>query len=218
LDSKTRFKKHKLLSIMKKQILLAALTIMSAQLFAQEISNEQPSSRKISHSAYGALSTKFTRFNGENAIVTGAYGGWMINHKLMLGAGGYALVTSHDGYGFNESNIQNKLRMGYAGFVGEYTFLEKKRIHASANLLLGAGAVVNGYIPSGGHLEDLESEDESGFLVVEPTVSIETDVTKWFRVGVGAGYRLIGSSEMTGITDRQLSGATANVTLKFGIF
>jgi hypothetical protein len=205
---------------MKKQILLAALVITSAQLFAQDATNEKPFpvSRKISHSGYGALSTKYSRFNGQDAIITGAYGGWMINHKLLIGAGGYALVTNHNGYGTNEAQVQNKFRMAYTGLVTEYTFLEKKRIHASANVLIGAGAVVNGYIPSGGNIQDLESNDESGFLVVEPTLSIETDITKWFRVGVGAGYRLIESSEMTGITDKQLSGATANVTLKFGIF
>ena len=202
---------------MKKTILLAALAIMSAQLFAQDATNEKRALR-ISHSGYGAISTKYSRFNGEDAIVTGAYGGWLINHKLMLGAGGYALVTHHDGYGASEANIQNKYVMGYGGFVAEYTFLEKKRIHASANVLLGFGAIATGHVPSGSSFEDFESHDESGFLVAEPSVSIETDVTKWFRVGVGAGYRLIGSGEMTGITNREMSGATANVTLKFGVF
>jgi hypothetical protein len=110
--------------------------------------------------------------------------------------------------------------MGYGGLVAEYTFFEKKRIHVSTNMLVGVGAVVNGrhlnYRDEYG--DEFESEDESGVVVLQPSVSIETDVTSWFRIGVGAGYRWVGSSDLIGVSDKDLSAPTANVSLKFGVF
>src|SRR4051812_22938524 len=55
----------------------------------------------IHSSGYGVLSTQYSRFNHKDAIFVGAYGGWMINHRLMLGGGGYGLVTRHTGFGID---------------------------------------------------------------------------------------------------------------------
>lgn len=63
----------------------------------------------------------------------------MINHKLMLGLAGQYLVTQHDGYGFNvETDKKNELKMGYGGLIVEYTFFENRRVHASANSIIGS--------------------------------------------------------------------------------
>ena len=66
--------------------------------------------------------------------------------------------------------------------------------------------------------DDWHSEEESGFRVIQPSISIETDVTPWFRIAVGGGYRYITSAEMSGITDKKMSAPTANLSLKFGVF
>src|SRR3954451_3376641 len=79
-------------------------------------------SDRIHSSGYGGLSTQYSKFNHQDAVFLGAYGGWMINHRFMLGLGGYGLVTSHKGFGINPViNEQNKLRMGYGGLMVEYT-------------------------------------------------------------------------------------------------
>lgn len=97
-------------------------------------------SDKIYSSGYGTLSTQYSKFNRQDAMFLGAYGGWMINHKLMLGVGGYGLVTRHKGFGVNPiNNKQNLLRMGYGGLMAEYTFAGNKLIHITANTLAGAG-------------------------------------------------------------------------------
>jgi len=44
---------------------------------------------------YGGPVVKFTNVKGEFAVMAGGYGGWLINHSLMLGGGGYGLVTHH---------------------------------------------------------------------------------------------------------------------------
>jgi hypothetical protein len=117
-------------------------------------------------------------------------------------------------------NSDNKLKMGYGGLMLEYTFLESKRVHVSTNVLLGAGGVVNAhrhdYADSYG--DNWHSDEESGFRVIQPSISIETDVTPWFRVAVGGGYRYISGADMSGITNQKMSAPTANLSLKFGVF
>jgi hypothetical protein len=205
-----------------KRIILIAVLFASAKLYAQDTIQSKPTSgHKIYHSGYGALTTNYSKFNGDDAVFVGAYGGWMINHKLMLGLAGQYLVTQHDGFGFNsETNKENELKMGYGGLMVEYTFFENRKIHATANSILGFGVVTNGshggYDPETG--ESWRSADESGVLAFHPSVNVEVDVTRWFRVSAGGGYRIIGSSNINGLTDSDLSSPTANVTLKFGVF
>lgn len=205
-----------------KKIILIAVLFASAKLYAQDApKSTSPFSGKLYHSGYGALTTNYSKFNGDDALFVGAYGGWMINHKLMLGLGGQYLVTQHDGYGINsETNKKNELKMGYGGLMVEYTFFETKRVHATANSLIGFGMVTNGsdggYNPETG--ESWRSQDESGFLAFHPSVNVEVSVTKWFRVSAGGGYRLITSADIESISNADMSSPTANVTLKFGVF
>lgn len=206
-----------------KKLTLFLFLVANVQLYAQSSTEKRhhPFQGKIHSSGYGALSTQYSKFNGEDAIFTGAYGGWMINHKFMIGLGGYGLVTSHDGYAMNgETNTANKLKMGYGGLMLEYTFFEKKRIHVTTNLLVGAGAVVNASRSGSPDIngDTWHSDEESGFRVIQPSINIETDVTPWLRVAVGGGYRYITSVDMSGITDGKMSAPTANLSLKFGVF
>lgn len=204
-----------------KKIILFTLLLASAQLYAQDASKSTSRFGKLQHSGYGALTTNYSKFNGDDAVFVGAYGGWMINHKLMLGLGGQYLVTQHDGFGFNtETNKENDLKMGYGGLMVEYTFFENKRLHATANTLFGVGFVTNG--SHGGYDvetgESWRSTDESGFLAIQPSVNVEYSVTNWFRISAGGGYRLITSADMVSISNAKMSAPPANVTLKFGVF
>lgn len=196
--------------------------VASVTMYAQDANKSRSLTHsKIYSSGYGAATTQYSRFNGEDAVIGGIYGGWMINHKLMIGFAGYTLLTSHDGYSMDGGvNPDNKLKMGYGGLMLEYTFFEAKRIHVSTNVLLGAGAVVNAYRNDrpDTYGDMWHSEEESGFRVIQPAINIETDVTPWLRVAVGGGYRYITSAEMSGITDKKMSAPTANFSLKFGVF
>jgi hypothetical protein len=206
---------------MKKIILLVAL-FATVQVYAQESTrNKTTFGGKLHHSGYGAVTTTYSKFNGDNALFVGAYGGWMINHKLMLGMGGQYLVTHHDGFGMNaETNRPNELKMGYGGLMVEYTFFENKVVHATANTLVGFGIVTNGsnarYNDENG--DSWRSSDESGFFALQPSVNVEVSVTEWFRIAAGGGYRLIRSADIEGISNSKMSAPTASITLKFGVF
>ena len=177
-------------------------------------------SGNIYSSGYGVLSTQYSKFNHEDAVFLGAYGGWMINHKLMLGAGGYGLVTRHHGFGVNPvTNKQNLLRMGYGGLMVEYTFAGNKLFHLAANTLIGAGGITNGYVTNAHQNNaDWHSVKSSAFFVAQPGVNVEVNVTKWFRIAAGGSYRFIAANSLDGISNRDMSAPTANLSFKFGEF
>jgi hypothetical protein len=201
-----------------KNLLIAILLFAGTRLSAQK----STSFKTMGSSGYGTLSTQFSRFNGQTAIFQGVYGGWMINHRFMIGIGGYGLVTHHTGYGLNEhTQTKNDWKMGYGGLMAEYTFPGSGNWHFTANTLIGGGIIKNGFgrgtIPENGH-DELSDVDASGFYVIQPGVNIEYSVTCWFRIGGGLGYRYIMGSNQTGITDAKMSARTASISFKFGAF
>ncbi len=173
----------------------------------------------IYSSGYGTVVTQYSRFNKQDAMFLGAYGGWMINHKFMIGLGGYGLVTRHRGFGVNpETNKQNLLRMGYGGLVLEYTFAGNQVIHLTVNTLIGAGGITNGYATKTRGNEDWHSLSSSAFFVAQPGVNIEANITKWFRLGAGGSYRLIAANRLDGISNSDMSSPAVNLSFKFGEF
>ena len=201
-----------------KSFFFALLLLAGTQGYTQK----SGSFKSIESSGYGVLSTQFSKFNGKNAIFAGAYGGWMINHKLMIGVGGYGLATRHTGYGLNEhTQNRNDWKMGYVGLMGEYTFFGNRDLHFSVNTLVGVGLIKNGNgrgtIPDNGS-DELRDIDASGFYVIQPGVNVEYSVTNWFQVGAGVGYRYITGSDQRGISDANMSAPTANLSFKFGVF
>lgn len=54
-------------------------------------------------------------------------------------------------------------------------------------------------------------------FVAEPAVNVELNVTNWFRVAAGASYRYVSSmSAIRGIENKDLSGVSGQLALKFG--
>ncbi len=176
---------------------------------------------------------KFTEIDGSFSSLAGAYGGWLINQKLLLGGGGYTLLNGSD-----------DTKMTYGGFVLEYFFQPNRLVNFSVKGLVGGGkATLPGRfgdrpIPVPLKIEEtfnrfglgnqrgrgpgmpfifppfptpgLENVEES-FFIAEPEINVVLNVTEMIRIGFGGGYRLIGGAGR--INDR-LDGWTANVNLK----
>lgn len=54
------------------------------------------------------------------------------------------------------------------------------------------------------------------FFVLDPSVAIEINVTKIFRISTGVHYRFISGANHSTFSDAQLSGVSGVVTFKFG--
>jgi len=175
--------------------------------------DEQLISDKIESGGFGAPVWKVTQVNGETAFLTGGRGGWIINHAFVIGGGGYStLMDVNAGMPTSSNGEKLYLRMEYSGLELEYIHRSSKVVHWTVLALFG-----------GGRLEIREHEPDrtfakDNFFVVDASLNAEINVLKWMRVNAGAGYRLVSGVDAEGLSNGDLGGPEAQVTLKFGSF
>lgn len=204
---------------MKKIILGIAMLVLTGSSYAQqqmETLASPKSGGRMRVGGYGAPTVKFTPFADKFGVILGGNAGVMLNSRIMLGAGGYALVNDIEAPRLNASDPTLYWNMWYSGFVAEYTFNSNKLVHWSAGGLIGGGGIMKRE-----RWEEYEKEnwiDKSGFFVAEPHVNLEVNVATFMRIGIGASYRFINGSDTPGISDSDMSGPSAYFTIKAGRF
>ncbi len=195
---------------MKKILIIFLLLFICGAVAAQEETLLGPGA--ITHGGYGGPLLKFTEINGETGILVGGRGGWIINETFVLGGGGYGLVNKIEGnmyVGGEKPNIE----FGYGGVIFEYINNSRKLIHFSVSTLVGGG---------GHSLRDdnffNDDDDSDVFFVAEPEVTVMLNVTRFFRIGLNAGYRFISGADDYNMENSDLSGFAGGITFKFGSF
>lgn len=183
---------------------------------------------------YGAPEIKVGPINGNTGLLLGGRGGWIIGHKFVIGGGGYGL-TSNNTFQENpadkpasvpgDSTRTIGIDMGYGGLILEFIALPKSAVHLSFPVLIGGGGSSLGaktyvgqssYYPEG--WETYDFIESTGFFVFEPGVFAELNMTKFFRLSAGATYRLIAGADLQRLNNKNLSGFTFSLALKFGSF
>lgn len=205
-----------------KKIIMALLVLVTAQqAWAQHGSTESlfGSKHTTKIGAYGAPAVKLTSIDNTFGVLTGGYGGVLLNNKIMLGAGAWSLVNRIDAPRPNVPN-DNDMNLGlwYTGFVGEYIHRSDKLVHWSAGALIGGGGVYRDERDRFRGHDDDRSYDYSGFFVTEPFVQAEMNITSYLRLTLGGTYRLILGSGTPGISDSDLSGPSVMIGIKAGKF
>jgi hypothetical protein len=178
---------------------------------------------KTHHGFYFAPVLKVSSLGNETALFTGLKGAWTINRSVSLGFEGYGLAPT-----ITLDNIlaTEKVRplMGYGGFFIEPIIQSNKLIHLTIPVGFGAGWV--GYVKDWEHHKynsdyDYDKDDlvdDHVFWVIEPGVNAELNVAKFFRVGLGASYRITQDVKMTNTASDYARGMNYNLVLKFGRF
>jgi len=180
---------------------------------------------EIEHGGFGGPMVKFTQIDGEFGVLTGGRGGWIIDHRFVLGGGGYGLANNIgipiktkeeiETEGENPEEIETEgenpeeqdLEMGYGGAMLEFIIASDALIHFSVDCLIGAGGMTTP-----------ESDKDDAFFVLEPGLNVMLNITQFFRFGAGVSYRYTQGVEFGELDDGDLSGAAAVLTFKFGSF
>lgn len=170
---------------------------------------------------FGSLDMRMTKFNNDLGLVMGAHGGIILNNHFVIGLGGYGLSSN---FVIEESENFDELFLygGYGGLILGAIFSPKEVIHIYIPVLIGAGGMevtdrnfLNHFNRPYGFGTYLEN---TAFFVVEPGVEIEVNVTRFFKIGLGASYRLVRESDLTLLSNEDLSGFSGGLSLKFGKF
>lgn len=187
---------------------------------------------RIESGGFGGPILKVTELNNEAGLLIGGRGGWIINHTLVLGGGGYGLVTNIEApveFWYRESRSRRYhpyetlyLNFGYGGGILEFIIASDQVIHLAANTLVGAGGISYGYRDwDYYYYDEYDFYDDfynDAFFVVEPGVDLMLNVTRNFRIGFGLSYRYLYDVEIKGLNNEVLTGPSANLTFKFGSF
>lgn len=197
-----------------------------AQQFTDKPNNNEVKSiigRDKEITGFGNIDFRVGEVVDQQALIVGAYGGVLINKYFMLGVAGYGLTTESKFDGFNpETSAPRELNPygGYAGMLMGFKVASREIIHLSVPMIIGAGQLDvsdDNYFDLANGDNDFVLESSS-FFVFEPSALIELNISHHFRLGFGAGYRLVKGSSLENLDDDDLSGFSGVVSIQLGKF
>jgi hypothetical protein len=209
---------------MKNLAIILLFVLLSCPVMAQD---ETLFKGEIESGWYGGLLFKAGQINSETGFFVGGQGGWIINHRFVLGGKGYILVNPVDIEG-----LQNiVVGFGCGGALLEYIIASNKLLHFSIESMIGVGGVYNDVKEYTKYHDSIEYTGDACF-VLEPGINLMLNVAKNFRIGVGTTYRYVHGidydpgapyrnvigDDYKNISDSDLSGVSAQIILKFGAF
>jgi len=213
---------------MKKTIIFSALLILLfSSAFSQEPEFEYYKNREIktllgrnrSGGAYGAFSTGYSVIDDKQAVLFGGRFGWLASHSIRIGFGATGFINE---YHYEPSINRNVfLAGGYGGLYIEPILFPRFPVHLSFPVLLGAGGI--SYVSKESDLNDNLVEDSEAFLLIEPAAEIELNLTRFFRLAIGASYRFptsfdVGLTGTPKASAQAIKGVSYTATFKFGKF
>ena len=197
---------------MKKATILAIVLAVSITVFSQDKEFRTIfDNQNLRVSGLGGPFMQFTSVAGEFGFMMGG-GGAVLLDDFFIGGYGLGLATSIPDYVNQNSN--DRLSLGHGGFWLGYALFGEKPIHVTFSTLIGWGEFgimeYEGYYP---YVRDK-------VFVLAPTIEAELNLTRYFRIGVGASYNLytMVDSQMHGYKGSDLSAPGGFLSFKFGWF
>jgi hypothetical protein len=94
--------------------------------------------------------------------------------------------------------------LDYNGFLIGYTPKSFKAFHPRLELAAGSGDARYG-------------SEEDRVFVIQPSLGVEINATRWCRLGLQGGYRFITYDEIEGVSSSDLSSPFIQGSIRFGI-
>jgi len=216
--------------IMKKLMILFTIMAMTFSAYAQQddgnASNNSDEIQTImgknnSVGGYGAITVQYTELEDRDAFVFGARGALVMGHVMSIGLAGSGFFNDVK---YDEvSELDISYAGGYGGFFFEPMIMPKYPVHVSFPILIGAGGLSVVSVDENEDWNDnYKSEASDAFMVIEPGVEVELNVTRFFRFCVGAYYRYTSDIDIQdplfNVEKDVLRGFSGGVTFKFGKF
>jgi hypothetical protein len=194
---------------MRVSLLVMALALLGAPLSAQRTETLVRSGQP--NGGFGGPVLMVGSILGDPALFVGGRGGWVAGRTLSVGGGGYGLVNDNiEAPAVFTGGRRAIVEMGYGGFELEYLHRAHELAHFSIYALLGGGSVRYR------DRDRYESLGDDAFLVLKPAAQMTLNVTDFFRMSAGAGWRWTWGADLPGLGDNDLSGAAGMLTLRFG--
>jgi len=193
---------------MKKSIVLFIGMILSLSMYAQEDEIQTIFGSGTRISGFGGPFMDFTSINtGSNEFAH------------MMGGGGGVLLGNFffGGYGEGLTNYIDierggpRMNFGHGGFWTGYSFFAHKAVHPCISTQIGWGSITQVD-------NDNNYYEPDNVFVVNPTIELEMNFLRFFRLSIGANYRLVKGVNTLNLTDKDLSSPGVFLAFKFGWF
>jgi len=201
-----------------KRIVFFSFVILSTLVYSQE---QTLFTGHVDHGGYGGPVFKYTNIgpNQTAGFLVGGQGGWIIDHKFVIGGGGYGLASSVNADWYEVTNFAGEpepyvLDFSYGGLLLAFIGNSDNLIHYEIFSILGGGGInyrLKNEI-------NTTSDFGDGIFVAEPGINVMLNVTSFFRVGIGATYRYVQDVDLIGLTNEDLTNFSGQIILKFGAF
>lgn len=196
-----------------KKIALSLLLMFSAGIILAQENNDIETLFTKPGKIRGYLGpiTNITTIDGENAYMQGFNAAAIFNDHLIVGF--YNLNLENNIFSNNDEYIGDILDFEHRGLLLGYIFMPKKAIHFSASLQTGRGNIEIYDEPI-----DTWIEDKNVFILT-PGIEAEFNITKFFRIGIGANYRLaMDVDQFNNYDNEDFSAPGGFISFKFGWF
>ncbi len=217
---------------MKKLTMLLAMVFAISTAMAQDYENNNGVRTVFSNhgnnGGYGAFSLGYGRIDNSDAFIGGARGGFIFDHKLAIGVGGYGFVNNLDNNNYYLTPTNNELYLagGYGGILIEPIVGGQMPVHVSFPVILGVGGVALTSDDWDWDWEDRYDRadyDSDVFFVFEPGVELEFNLARFFRLAAAMTYRFTSEVELTAngstyVDPDALQGFNFSMVFKFGKF
>lgn len=167
---------------------------------------------------YGGIGLGYTQIDGKHAFIFDARGGVVFGHSWVMGFGGAGFINSY------ESNVttneKESLVGGYGGIFIEPVLFPNSVVHVSFPVLFGVGGVAKtSFVKNDNYYQQENSvEETSVFMLIEPAVELEFNLTKFMRMSGYFSYRFTNDIDIEGIMKDALVNYSVGIRFKFGKF
>lgn len=146
--------------------------------------------------AWAGSTNGLVEFNNNFSLSNAGYFLFEVNNDFLIGWAGYGSGTTLDN--------GDKAQIGGNDLVLGYAFKSYKSIHPIVYAKGGRGSL------------KINEQKVDKVTVFEPSVGMEVNVFRWFKIGLEGGYRFVTSVDATGLNDNDFSSPVVGLRLKFG--
>jgi hypothetical protein len=197
---------------MKRAILLGLILTVTCALFAQNREYQTIlDNKELRISGLGGPFMQFTSVAGEFGHMMGGGGAILLNDFYF---GGYGLGLTNAIPDYVNDNTSDRLTLGHGGFWIGYSLFGERPVHVSISSLIGWGEF--GIVQYDGNYPFIRDK----IFVLAPTVEVELNLTRYFRIGAGATYNIYSmvNENLHGYRGSDLSSPGGFLSFKFGWF